>query len=136
MHHALSRAAVVLCTLSAVLYSFTTYRFGLSPPMMAGFKSTNSSVNLAWYAPSNTSVTNLNHVINGTGVYGFIFNSSTDPPGTPYGTYNWCNMPHVRPQEYKKADSEYQLEYVELVCFPVAVLLRLQTLNDADSPAS
>jgi acid phosphatase len=25
-------------------------------------------------------------------------------------------MPHVRPQEYKKADPEYKLEYIELVC--------------------
>jgi hypothetical protein len=83
--------------------------------------SINSSVDLGWYAPSNTRVTNLNDVINGTGVYGFIFNSSTDPPGSPYGTYNWCNMPHVRPQEYKKADSEYHLEYVELVCFLVGL---------------
>ena len=84
--------------------------------------SANSSVNLAWYPPSNTWVTNLNDVINGTGVYGFVFNGSTDPPGVPYGTYNWCNMPHVRPQEYKRPDSEYQLEYVELVYFPIIAL--------------
>lgn len=86
---------------------------------------TNSPVNLSWFAPSNSWLTNLNDVINGTGVYGFIFNSSTDPSGTQYGTYNWCNMPHVRPQEYKIVSSEYKLEYVELVCFLVAALLRL-----------
>src|SRR5215469_5738603 len=132
MHDALSRAAVVLCVLSVLLYSFTTYLFSLSSPKIAASQSfwsssmpANSSVNLAWYAPSSTWLTNLNNVINGTRVYGFIFNSSTDPPGTQYGTYNWCNMPHVRPQEYKKADSEYQLEYVELVCFLVTVLLGL-----------
>ena len=73
------------------------------------------SVNLSWYPPSSSWVTNLGDVINGTGVYGFIFDSSTDPPGTPYGTYNWCNMPHVRPQEYKRASYGYNLEYVELV---------------------
>lgn len=133
MHHALSRVAVVLCALSALWYIFTMYRFGLSAPVIAVSKSfwpssmsTNSSVNLAWHAPSNSWVTNLNDVINKTGVYGFIFDSSTNPPGTPYGTYNWCNMPHVRPQEYKKVDSEYQLEYVELVCFPVVMLPGLQ----------
>ena len=73
------------------------------------------TVNLSWYPPSSSWVTNLADVINGTGVYGFIFNSSTDPAGTPYGTYNWCNMPHVRPQEYKRVSSEFKLEYVELV---------------------
>ena len=31
------------------------------------------------------------------------------------GTYNWCNMPHVRPQEYPQANSSYSLQYVELI---------------------
>ena len=31
------------------------------------------------------------------------------------GTYNWCNMPHVRRGEYPKVDSSYTLEYVEVI---------------------
>lgn len=31
------------------------------------------------------------------------------------GTYNWCNMPHVRPIEYPKVNSSYVLEYVEVI---------------------
>ncbi|KAL9616048.1 MAG: hypothetical protein Q9160_009049 [Pyrenula sp. 1 TL-2023] len=76
----------------------------------------NSSVpSLSWYPPGNTSVNDLSSAIGSSGVYGFIYNSSTDPPGVKYGTYNWCNMPHVRPQEYLKVPDEYQLEYVEVI---------------------
>ena len=78
-------------------------------------QSTGNVADLKWYAPNSTKVNSLTSVINGTGVYGFIFNSSTVPADTPYGTYNWCNMPHVRVQEYPKAHSSYKLEYVEVV---------------------
>ncbi|KAK7537285.1 histidine acid phosphatase-like protein [Phyllosticta citribraziliensis] len=75
----------------------------------------NSSVAGAWYPPAQSWINNLDDVINGTGVHGFIFNSSFLPEGTPYGTYNWCNMPHVRAQEYPVASDEYELEYVEVI---------------------
>ncbi|KAI1104841.1 phosphoglycerate mutase-like protein [Jackrogersella minutella] len=72
------------------------------------------NVDLGWYPPSNTSVNNLTAVLAGQGVYGFIFNTS-DTPKAQYGTYNWCNMPHVRKSEYVKPASEYQLKYVEVI---------------------
>ncbi|KAI9686576.1 MAG: hypothetical protein M1822_003587 [Bathelium mastoideum] len=78
-------------------------------------QSGSNSIDLSWHAPNTTQINDLTTVINGTGVYGFIFNSSTDAAGTPYGTYNWCNMPHVRPREYPKVDSSYKLEYVEVI---------------------
>ncbi|KAI0381649.1 phosphoglycerate mutase-like protein [Hypomontagnella monticulosa] len=71
-------------------------------------------VDLAWYPPSNTSINNLETVLNGQGVYGFIFNTS-ETPDAQYGTYNWCNMPHVRKPEYKKPAKGYKLEYVEVI---------------------
>lgn len=71
--------------------------------------------NLSWHAPRKTWINDLSEVINGTGTHGFIFNSSQLPPGTPYSAYNWCNMPHVRRQEYPKAMQGYTLEYVEVV---------------------
>lgn len=74
-----------------------------------------SSVDLSWHAPNSTVINNLTSVVNGTGIYGFIFNSSATPPSAPYATYNWCNMPHVRASEYPPAPSGYKLEYVELV---------------------
>ena len=67
-----------------------------------------------WHPPNSTQINNLSSVINGTGVYGFIFNTSDTPDGK-YGTYNWCNMPHVRAQEYPIPGPEYQLQYVEVI---------------------
>lgn len=73
---------------------------------------TNSAVDLSWHAPVNSSINNLPTVINGTGTYGFIFNSSQGSANT----YNWCNMPHVHPSTYPKVnDSGYKLEYVEVI---------------------
>jgi hypothetical protein len=74
----------------------------------------NATVDLNWHAPNKTWINNLSQVLNGTGTNGFVFNSSQLPAGTKYGTYNWCNMPHVRKQEYVKASEEYQLAYVEV----------------------
>jgi hypothetical protein len=74
----------------------------------------NATVDLNWHAPKKTWINNLGQVLNGTGTNGFVFNSSQLPAGTKYGTYNWCNMPHVRKQEYMKASEEYELAYVEV----------------------
>ncbi len=75
-----------------------------------------SPADLTWHPPNATDVNNLEHVVNGTGIDGFIFNSSITPATTSYGTYNWCNMPHVRAKEYPRAPQNYKLEYVEIVC--------------------
>ncbi|OHF02449.1 hypothetical protein CORC01_02144 [Colletotrichum orchidophilum] len=71
-------------------------------------------VDLSWHAPSQTEVNNLTAVINGKGVWGFIYDTS-ETPDDRYGQYNWCNMPHVRKTEYVKPSEEYELKYVELV---------------------
>ncbi|TVY15442.1 hypothetical protein LARI1_G006525 [Lachnellula arida] len=73
-----------------------------------------SIVDLSWHAPNATGINNLTAVIEGEGVYGFIYNSS-NTPANQYGVYNWCNMPHVRATEYKKPGSEYKLQYVEVI---------------------
>lgn len=91
---------------------------GFVLPAVNGQSINNMTVDISWHAPNATQVSNLGNAINGTGVYGFIFNSSVTPGD--YKTYNWCNMPHVRPQEYPRAPEGYELEYVELVsanCF-------------------
>ena len=67
-----------------------------------------------WFGPNATSINNLTQVIGGSGVYGFIYNSSRTPD-SEYGTYNWCNMPHVRAKEYVKPADEFELQYVEVV---------------------
>jgi hypothetical protein len=74
------------------------------------------SVDLGWYAPKSTEINNLTQVIGGSGIYGWIYNSS-QVSDSEYGVYDWCNMPHVRATEYPKASSEYKLQYVEVVCW-------------------
>lgn len=61
-------------------------------------------------------------MVNGSGLHGFIFNESNLPNGVEYGTYNWCNMPHVRLSEYKKAGDEFDLLYVEVVSDQLPIL--------------
>lgn len=77
-----------------------------------------TAVDLGWYASSQSVINNLTNVVSNdtTGVYGFIFDSSYTPDDE-YGTYNWCNMPHVRPLEYVRPSEEYELAYVEVVSF-------------------
>lgn len=76
-----------------------------------------SPIDGLWYPPSYTLVDDLDSVINGSGVYGFVFNNSYAPAGNNYyGGYNYCNMPHVNRQDYVEAPEDYTLEYVEVVC--------------------
>jgi hypothetical protein len=72
------------------------------------------AVDADWYPPASRNVNNLTEALNAEGVYGFIFDSSKAPDKL-YGTYNWCNMPHVRKREYVRAEKGYELRYVELV---------------------
>lgn len=83
-----------------------------------------ATVDLRWYPPANTQINNLSSAINGTGVYGYIYNTSFTPDES-YGTYNWCNMPHVRKLEYVIPSKEYKLRYVEVVC--LLTILQLAT---------
>lgn len=111
-------AACLVCT------SFTLFYFlDLSMPSVKNVipllwiplvTAQNNSIDLGWHAPKRSWINDLGQVINGTGTNGFLFNSSQLPAGIPYETYNWCNMPHVRAQEYPKVGKEYKLQYVEV----------------------
>ncbi|KAF8960693.1 histidine phosphatase [Flammula alnicola] len=72
-----------------------------------------ASGEIVHYPPAATNINNLTFVLNGSGAPG-IFNSSTTPNAL-YGTYNWCNMPHVRQREYKTPPKNYTLKYVEVI---------------------
>lgn len=122
MRRVLSFSAFALAVFipSVMLYSFLIYQFSLPTLVSALLPSSvpenllSASINTTWYPPNATWINDLAEVINGTGVHGFIFNTSY-PTDVAYGDYNWCNMPHVRQSEYVVTDSEYELEYVELV---------------------
>lgn len=87
--------------------------------------SQNPAVDLGWYAPKKTWINDVTGIIEGKGTHGFYFGGSTLPPGTEYGTYNWCNMPHARREEYPLPKDGYSLEYVEVV----SSLAQLSTLE-------
>ncbi|PGH14405.1 hypothetical protein AJ79_03048 [Helicocarpus griseus UAMH5409] len=72
------------------------------------------AVDVSWHPPQATVINDVNRLMNGTGVYGFIFDSSFTPDNE-YGTYNWCNMPHVRKTEYEIPPEDYKLQYVEVI---------------------
>jgi hypothetical protein len=73
-----------------------------------------SKVDLGWHAPQQSWINDLGQVLNSTGTHGFLFNSSQLLDGVRYGTYNWCNMPHVRKEEYVRVSDDYELVYVEV----------------------
>lgn len=90
------------------------------------------AVDVSWHAPNATAINDLDKALSTTGVYGFIFNSSRTPD-KDYGKYNWCNMPHVRQSEYRKAQPDYELRYVEVVR-KISISFRL--VNITSSPGS
>jgi len=102
----------------------------LSSPVLAA--GATAAVDLNWYPPSSTQINNLTAALDPrSGTYGFVYNTSSPASGTaPYGTYNWCNMPHVRKAEYvvpgagNRTAGEWTLKYVEVVSF-VALFLSL-----------
>lgn len=77
-------------------------------------QASNGEVDLSWHAPKKSWINDLGEVLNGTGTHGFVFGGSELPAGVKYGTYNWCNMPHVRKEEYPVAKKEFELVYVEV----------------------
>ena len=105
--------AQIFALFTEMLWSFQRSVVAMLPILSSAIAA--ASVDVSWYAPNQTLVNSLASAINGSGVYGFVFNSSTIPAGVPYGSYNWCNMPHVRRQEYPSAASGYTLKYVEVI---------------------
>jgi hypothetical protein len=130
MHYACpsSALAIIMSISSVMLYTFLFYQFSLRASVSALVssaaldKSPSASIDTAWYAPNATWITDLSAVVNGTGTNGFIFNNSL-PENVTYGGYNWCNMPHVRRNEYIIPSPEYKLEYVELVSYALSMVI-------------
>ena len=74
------------------------------------------SFNGSWYPPNTTQVNDLNAVINGSDVFGFIFSDAYVSSSTAQDAIqNWCNMAHVNSETYPIPAAGYTLEYVEVV---------------------
>lgn len=71
--------------LSTRFFELATSFFIVSSLSVIQAADVNVSVDLSWHAPISSTINSLNSVINGTGVYGFVFNSSTLPKEIPYG---------------------------------------------------
>lgn len=127
LRHAFLIIPAALCLWTSLLYLLTSLAYaditiqdllkssGKGNRQISFVDSTMAAVDLGWYPPNATWITNLTDIVNGTGVHGFIYNSSSLPDGVAYGTYNWCNMPHVNKITYQKPSSEYTLQYVEVI---------------------
>ncbi|KAK9465795.1 histidine phosphatase superfamily [Lipomyces arxii] len=73
-----------------------------------------STESITHYSPANVSIGNLRDVLDpSTRTNGGFYNTST-VPNDQYGAYDYCNMPHVRAQEYQ-APEGYSLQYVEVL---------------------
>jgi hypothetical protein len=146
MRDATTQLAIATCIFAIILYSVSVYFFSLklsplyivtSSPLSSKPASFNlpsaqddnsdMAVNLSWSPPNATWISNLTDIINGTGTFGFVF-SADGPPNGQYGEYSWCNMPHVRTQEYPRVGKEFELIYVEVVCF--CLFLVFQYISD------
>ena len=74
-----------------------------------------------WDAPANTDINDHARAMDGTGpmarkvVPWTGAGASEQPQGWEYGDYNYCNMPHVRAEEYVKNGDEFELLFVEVI---------------------
>jgi acid phosphatase len=118
---------VLTCTIGLVCTVFTLFRLvpfdvdmrfsRIYVPLFfasIGAAQNDTKIDLGWHAPKKSWINDLGRVLNGTGTNGFVFDSSQLPDGVEYGTYNWCNMPHVGKEEYVKVADEFELVYVEV----------------------
>lgn len=112
--------------LSAGFLIMGFYRMALSVLAPLAFFPSGEAAQARWHAPKRTQVNELDKVLTSEGVYGFIYDTSLTPDAN-YGTYNWCNMPHVRKEEYVKPSDEYHLTYVELVSRAMDLLYAFET---------
>jgi acid phosphatase len=115
----LSGALILLLLTSLFLTAMprfsSTYILPLLWTPTATTKGQSPNEGLKWYAPKQSWINDLSAMINGSGTHGFNFAGSRLPEGTRYGTYNYCNMPHVRREEYDIVGEEYELRYVEVI---------------------
>jgi len=77
--------------------------------------------NSAWRSPLDTDINDHARAMDGTGPKAKRVVPWTDagasklPPGWEYGDYNYCNMPHVRANEYVKKGDDFELVFVEAI---------------------
>ena len=115
---------LLLIALWATVY-LTHFPF-LGPLTQLSVQQNSRSFNGSWYPPNKTQISDLDAVINGTDVFGFIFSDAYSPPSIASdGIQNWCSMPHVNSETYPAPPAGYTLDYVEVVGSQLHDLARL-----------
>jgi acid phosphatase len=118
MRHVYFTLIIALGFGGVLLYSLFINRYSTNISRVPMSSASLANVNLNWFPPTSSWITNLTTVVNGTGTYGFNFAGSEPTSETSQAVsheYNYCNMPRVRRQEYQVPDKTYELIYVELV---------------------
>lgn len=59
----------------------------VSKPFVTSAANIDISMDLSWHAPISSTINSLSSAINGTGIYSFVFNSSTLPKEIAYGIF-------------------------------------------------
>ena len=115
MSHIDTAASLLLISLWATVY-LADFSFFAPSTRSPNVQQNRPSFNGSWYPPKRTQIDDLEAVINGTDVFGFIFSDAFTPPSNAVDEIrNWCNMPHVNQETYPLPPAGYTLEYVEVV---------------------
>lgn len=116
MSHTHTAGFLLLIALWALVYLAHFPYIGPHTHFPRSAQNNSPSFNGSWFSPDNTQINDLEAVINGTDVFGFIFSDVYNPPGNASdGIRNWCNMPHVNSDTYPVPPVGYSLEYVEVI---------------------
>lgn len=115
MSHTDTAGFLFLIALWATVYLAPFSFFGPSTEIPS-VQQISPSFNGSWYPPKKTQIDDLEAVINGTDVFGFVFSDAYTPPiNVSDEMHNWCDMPHVNSKTYPVPPAAYTLEYVEVV---------------------
>ena len=116
MSHVDTAGFLLLIALWAALYLYHFPYFGL-PIKLQSVQQNSRSFNGSWYPPNKTQTSDLEAVINGTDVFGFVFSDAYNNPSPNNANdgINWCNMPHIHSETYPVPPTGYTLDYVEVV---------------------
>lgn len=118
---------IALCAVLIVVYIILTYGFSASIQPLP--TTATNGIDIGWYPPSDSWITDLDKVINGEGTFGFRYGGFD--PEIP-GQYSYCDMEHVRPASYiLPSKDEYELKYVEVVCIIKELLGMVKDLTKA-----
>jgi hypothetical protein len=111
MRRILSARLLALCAVTLLIYTILKYAASSQSGQMSTM--TSNGIDIGWYPPSASWITDIDQVVNGEGTFDFRYGGH-DPFIS--GQYSYCDMERVRPGSYIiPPKNEYELIYVEVV---------------------